>query len=130
MLLLVFPVVRVGLPGGGGSAGLQHRWQPGGRPAGLARQAHKAGRGRRLLLMAATGGYDDGGESSSGDELSVVEPTGVSSRGARGAAAGEKAPRALMASLRKPRKSFKNLDRDYGAQAEVRAPDGRVIRPR
>ncbi|KAA0145959.1 hypothetical protein FNF31_07899 [Cafeteria roenbergensis] len=34
-----------------------------------------------------------------------------------------------MASLRKPRKSFKNLERDYGAQAEVRAPDGHVIRP-
>jgi len=78
--------------------------------------------------MAASG-YADA-DDSSGDELSVVEPTGAPTEYSKTAPRTvEQAQRALMVSLKKPRKSFKNLDRDYGAQAEIVATDGRVIKP-
>jgi hypothetical protein len=72
--------------------------------------------------------YQDDDSSDDG-ELSVVEPTGISSGKAKQAPSTvEKAQRALMSSLQMPRKSYKNLDRDYGAQAEVVATDGRIIK--
>lgn len=82
-------------------------------------------------MAAAAAGLSvyDNDDSSSDGELSVIGPTGESSgKALKAPNTIERAQRALMTSLQAPRKSFKNLDRDYGAQAEVVATDGRVIR--
>ena len=69
-------------------------------------------------------------EDSSDDEVFMPpEPTGASTGAAKDAPASmEQAQRALMTSLKRPRRSYKNLAKDYGAQAEVVASDGRVIK--
>jgi hypothetical protein len=68
-------------------------------------------------------------DDSSGDELSVVMPLGDTTGASKLAPKTmEQAQRALMTSLKRPRRSYKRLEKEYGEQADILTSDGRVIK--